>query len=202
MGKDQEKGFLGRWAQRKQAARAAEVAPSVPEGGEDAEISPPLAELDGLSEAEQLEKLGLPDPDNLVMGDNFAQFLQKSVPQGIRKRALRRLWTSNPVLANLDGLNDYEQDFTDLATNAKNVMTSYVVGEGFAKRVKEVAEVIEAEAPASLPEVEAPVSAALQHDEAESAEPDGQPLESEQEVGGELSADTDVGIARRRMQFS
>ncbi|MFU8777406.1 MAG: DUF3306 domain-containing protein, partial [Roseovarius sp.] len=61
------------------------------------------AELDEKTDAELCEELGLPDPDDLQMGDDFRAFLDKAVPERLRRRALRRLWVSNPVLANLDG---------------------------------------------------------------------------------------------------
>ena len=38
------------------------------------------------------------------MGDDFSGFMARNVPDHLRRRALRKLWVSNPVLANLDGL--------------------------------------------------------------------------------------------------
>ena len=133
MGKDSEDGFVGRWARRKEAARNETPEPIKEPDQTEVEA---LENLEALPEAEALQKLGLPDPDPLALGDDFKQFLDKSVPQKIKRRAMRRLWTSNPVLANLDGLNDYEEDFTNAATDAVNLVTSYVVGEGFVPRVK------------------------------------------------------------------
>jgi hypothetical protein len=37
--------------------------------------------------------------------------MREGVPEALRNRALRKLWLSDPVLANLDGLNDYDEDF-------------------------------------------------------------------------------------------
>ncbi len=92
------------------------------------------------TEAEVLEALGLPDPDSLVKGDDFAAFMKAAVPAALRRRALRRLWLTDPVLANLDGLNDYEQDFTDAATVVPNLKTAYRVGKGMLRDEPEPAE--------------------------------------------------------------
>ena len=64
--------------------------------------------------------------------------LASAVPQRLKTRALRRLWTTNPVLANLDGLNDYDTDFTDAATCVENIQTLYKVGRGMVDRALEV----------------------------------------------------------------
>ena len=34
------------------------------------------------------------------------------MPEFIRRKALSKLWLSSPILANIDGLNDYDEDFT------------------------------------------------------------------------------------------
>lgn len=97
------------------------------------------AALEDLSEAEVLEKLNLPDPDTLQQGDDFAAFMAKAVPEAIRRRALRTLWRSNPVLANVDMLVDYGQDFTDSAMAVENIQTAYQVGKGMLKHIEEMA---------------------------------------------------------------
>ena len=58
---------------------------------------------------------------------------------GLRKLALRKLWTSNPILANVDGLLDYGEDFTDAAVGAGVVETTYQVGKGMLAHVQEMA---------------------------------------------------------------
>ncbi|QDL92437.1 DUF3306 domain-containing protein [Paroceanicella profunda] len=131
-------GFLDRWSRRKRRAEAPEAepaeagpgAPSPPEAvaapGAEAEAAfPPEA-----TDAEILETLGLPDPDRMQPGDDFSAFMRGAVPRRLRNRALRRLWASNPVLACLDGLNDYEEDFTDAAKVMPGLKTAYKVGRG------------------------------------------------------------------------
>lgn len=120
------------WSRRKAAVREAEAAEIE---RRDAELeTAKRVELEEKTDAEILEELGLPDPDSLQKDDDFTQFLAKTVPERLRRRALRRLWLSNPVLANLDGLNDYDDDFTDASTAGQVVKTAYEVGRGFLKK--------------------------------------------------------------------
>lgn len=97
------------------------------------------AAYDEMSEAEVLEALELPDPDTLKQGDDFSVFMAKAVPDQIRRRALRTLWRSNPVLANVDMLVDYGEDFTDSAMVVENMQTAYQVGKGMMKHIEEMA---------------------------------------------------------------
>lgn len=103
------------------------------------------AALEEKSDEEVLGELNLPDPDTLEPGDDFKAFMAQAVPDRIRRRALRRLWVSNPALANLDGLLDYGEDFTNSATVVENMQTAYQVGKGMLKHVEELARQAEAE---------------------------------------------------------
>ena len=89
-----------------------------------------LADNEQLSDEEVLEKYELPDPDKIELGMDIKGFMNKEVPEALRRRALRSLWRSNPVLAVLDGLNDYDEDFNTLTTGAEGVQTLYQVGKG------------------------------------------------------------------------
>jgi hypothetical protein len=104
------------------------------------------ADLAERTDAELCEDLGLPDPDAMQPGDDFSAFMARAVPERLRRRALRRLWLSNPVLANVDGLVDYGEDFTDSATVIENLQTAYQVGRGMTAHVDELARQAEAEA--------------------------------------------------------
>ncbi|MGH1576273.1 DUF3306 domain-containing protein [Planktotalea sp.] len=125
------------WARRR-AGVAAEA-----KAEQDAIDAKALAEehaaLEELSEEDMLAELNLPNPDTLVQGDDFAAFMDKAVPDQIRRRALRTLWRSNPVLANVDMLVDYGEDFTDAAMAVENIQTAYQVGKGMLKHVEEMA---------------------------------------------------------------
>ncbi len=116
------------WSRRKVAVRKAEQAELAEKEAEAA--AEERAELEQKSDQEILEELGLPDPDTLTKEDDFSGFLSATVPERLRRRALRKLWGINPVLANLDGLVDYGDDFTDAATVVENMQTVYRIGKG------------------------------------------------------------------------
>lgn len=127
-------GRLSRWSRRKMKARRGrpeadpEDASALP--AERPETEELEVQLSTEEEAEALRKLDLPAPESLQAGDDFSAFLKKEVPGQIRRRALRLLWRSNPILANVDGLVDYGEDYTDAATVVENLKTVFVVGHG------------------------------------------------------------------------
>lgn len=128
---------LQRWSRRKsKAARDTVPADRAPvtETEAGSALSPEeqaLAVNETLPESELLEKYNLPDPDAIELGTDVTGFMRKEIPEFLRRRALRSLWKSNPVLAVLDGLNDYDEDFTDAASATTAVKTLYQVGRGF-----------------------------------------------------------------------
>jgi hypothetical protein len=126
LSRDQEAGFANRWSRLKQEAKAAE--PEV-------EVEAGAVALDERSDEEVLAELDLPDPDTLKAGDDFKGFMAKAVPARLRNRALRKLWISDPVLANLDELIDYGEDFSDASNVIEDLKTAYQVGKGFANQV-------------------------------------------------------------------
>ena len=134
---------FSRWSERKRAVAAEAEAEE-----ERKDLMPDPAGLDiknapeavDVTEEEILEKLGLPDPETMQKGDDFAAFLKDGVPEALKKRALRTLWRSNPVLANLDGLVDHGEDYTDAAMVPETMKTLYQVGKGMLRKVVEPAE--------------------------------------------------------------
>jgi len=130
------------WSRRK--ARVEAEAQDEARAAEQLAAAAREAELEEKTDAELCEELGLPDPDALKMGDDFRVFMDKAVPERLRRRALRRLWVSNPVLANLDGLNDYADDYTDAAMVVPGMKTTYQVGKGMLAHVQEMARQAEA----------------------------------------------------------
>lgn len=149
-----EDGFLSRWARRKQDVREAEEreAALAPEPS-DAEA---LAREQALADPEQrdvppdeetkqrwIEELEAIDIETLTYDSDFTVFMKSWVPGALRQKALRKLWNSNPALAVLDGLNDYDLDYTDKAMKAGTVVSSYMPGRGYAS-LEEVVEKVEA----------------------------------------------------------
>ena len=125
------------WSRRKQAVEAEvedEVAKQLAVEEEQSADA-----LEAQTDAEVLEELGLQDPDTLEAGDDFSAFMAKAVPTRLRNRALRKLWLSNPALANLDALVDYGEDFTTSADAVEVVQTTYQVGKGLLAHVQEMA---------------------------------------------------------------
>ncbi|WP_172294735.1 DUF3306 domain-containing protein [Pseudoruegeria sp. HB172150] len=129
--------MTGFWSARK-AAVAAEAQAEVRAAEAEAQAARDR-EIEQRSDEDLLDELGLPDPDTLGSGDDIRAFLAEHVPARLRNRALRSLWRSNPVLANLDGLNDYDGDFTD-AGGSGIVQTTYRVGKGLARHVETLME--------------------------------------------------------------
>lgn len=137
------------WSRRK-AEVAAET--QVQEALQDEEIQAAReAELAEKTDEELLEELGLPDPDAMDDGDDFKAFLAEGIPARLKTRALRRLWRVNPLLANVDGLVDYGEDFTDAATVIENMQSAYQVGKGMTKHVLEMVRQAEEEANGDAP---------------------------------------------------
>jgi hypothetical protein len=125
------------------------------------------------TDEELLVELNLPDPDSMKPGDDFSAFMKEVVPDRLRRRALRRLWTSDPALANLDMLVEYGEDYTDSATVVANLQTAYQVGKGMMAHVEKMAEEAEAEA-AQLAKIED----AAAPDVTATAQPEDQPSSS------------------------
>ncbi len=122
------------WSRRKAAVEAEDIAL-------DQQVVEQQTENEAAEKSDEdiLEELGLPDPDTMEDGDDFSGFMNSAVPNRLRTKALRRLWKTNPVLANVDGLVDYGEDFTDAALVIENMQTAYQVGKGMTKHVLEMA---------------------------------------------------------------
>ncbi len=122
------KNPLHRWSERKAKARREEeaVAPVAP------------AESEDDVPAEVVEQL--PDIDSLDKDSDYSVFMGKGVPEHLKRLALRKLWLSDPVLANVDGLVDYGEDFTVSELMGDAVKTAYRVGKGFIDEAEELAE--------------------------------------------------------------
>lgn len=188
------------WARRKAKVEAETLAEQA--AVEQIVLAEQHAVLEEKTDAELLEELDLPDPDTLVMGDDFSVFMSKTVPDRIRRRALRILWRSNPVLANVDMLVDYGEDFTDAAMAVENIQTAYQVGKGMLKHVQEMARQAEERENPTEPEVleeevedEAETLMAVSEGDAESAEAVESYAELEEEHVDSLSP------SPRRMKF-
>ncbi|MEO0618504.1 MAG: DUF3306 domain-containing protein [Pseudomonadota bacterium] len=128
------------------ALRPADPAPAIEQDGENNSGGlPPVdaaeAEATGTTDAQaaetetseplDIEALEKIDIEALDYDADFTPFLQQGVPEALRRRALRRLWNTNPILANVDGLNDYDDDFRDAAMVVEGMKTAWQVGRGY-----------------------------------------------------------------------
>ena len=168
------------WSRRRAAVEAeAQVEARL---AQEEEAQAEQAVLAEKSDEEVLQELGLPAPETLEAGDDFSAFLNTAVPERLKRIALRRLWSTNPALANLDGLVDYGEDFTDAATVIENMTTAYQVGKGMTTHVEKMA----AEAAAEQAAAEAEAAEAEADD---SDAPDQQPATGD---AGDEAGDTDA----------
>ena len=99
-----DEGFLTRWSRVK---RAGDAGVAATEGN-----APPLAgdQERGPTadpEAADFDVTKLPAIEDLVAESNFAAFLQKGVPEELKRLALRKAWSLDPVI----------RDFVEVAEN-------------------------------------------------------------------------------------
>lgn len=152
MPEQDDANFLMRWSRRKRAARSEPqhrppAEPPSSQMPEDIVAAPAEPPADALSEPATAPDQPSPEtiPEDLVgveiesmdFDSDFKRFMDSDVPQALRRRALRQLWRSNPVLANVDGLNDYDDDFTDAALAVKVLETVHKVGRGYLDNVED-----------------------------------------------------------------
>ncbi len=142
-------GFLSRWSQRKAQVRendeleagAAAEARALEESQQALLADPDQRETPPDDETRQrwIDELEQVDVDALSYDSDFTIFMKDWVPGALRKRALRKLWSTNPALAVLDGLNDYDLDYTDKAVQAGTVISSWSPDGGY-KKLEELVE--------------------------------------------------------------
>lgn len=136
-----DKGFLSRWSRLK---REGERAPSdeTPAQAEAARPGPGEEDSDaaGKSLEEVRRELDLPDIESLDKESDYSAFLKEEVPDALRNMALRKLWLSDPVLANLDGLNDYDENFAlAMEKGAEAMRKAYRAGKQALEKGEETA---------------------------------------------------------------
>lgn len=159
-----------------------------------------------LTEDEAAYVSTLPPIDQLTNESNFTPFMSGKVPEFLRRKALRVLYQSHPILGFRDGLNDYDEDYNiidkliDAATQ-----TSYKVGKGQAAAQEvedeEATEVVDQDDEAPLTndelannqadgEAETPDLETEDSDEGKSVQGAGEELPEEAESAAEGSTET------------
>jgi uncharacterized protein DUF3306 len=159
--------FLKRWSRRKLET---ETAAPPPEAQPQLEADPePLAESTEIEEHQALPP-DLPDVDTLGKDSDYTGFMRDGVPEELKKLALRALWRSDPVLANLDGLNDYDEDYGAIARIGAEFMRKLALEE----QKKDRAEPAATESPEEpeSPSLETPESPSPENNDAVVADAD------------------------------
>jgi len=145
----EEEKFVSRWARRKAESRTGTIAEEEVAEAEASEAMPEGAETaESVEDPEDHPAMGI-DVETLDYDSDFTVFMHEKVPEALRRKALRTLWQSNPILANVDGLNDYDEDFTDSATVVEGLKAAY--DEAVKRRSAKEAEAAKAKEGAPAP---------------------------------------------------
>ena len=162
--KTPDDGFLSRWSARKhEARREDEEAVPADQAARSASESQPDNAAAGAEEP-AFDPKDLPDIDSLDKESDFSVFMHEKVPEALRRRALRRLWRVNPVFSHLDGMNDYDEDYTDAAMVVEGLKTAYQVGKGMLVEDEEPKPAGAGESEADAPDAAESDPAAVQAD--------------------------------------
>jgi hypothetical protein len=142
---DDDDAFLSRWARRKRMARsggdpdAAQSESSAPQAAlarsaPDAAETPSEADAD---EAQELTDEDMPPLETIDENTDMRGFFSSKVSQQVKKAALRKFFHS-PAFNIVDGLDDYDDDFTSFPALG-DIITSDMRGqmEREAKRAAE-----------------------------------------------------------------
>lgn len=141
---DEGEGFVARWSRLKRARdepRGGDVAAGAAAAPAPAPAPAAAAELPD-------ETVELPSIEDLTRESDFTGFMRKGVPVELKHQALRKLWRSDPVFANLDGLLEYGDDYGAAWKTGAAVRTLYRIGKGMVDSAEETAE-SPADAPAT-----------------------------------------------------
>lgn len=142
-------GFLSRWARLKAEAQAPDLssdpaapdlAPEVadqPEASAVPAVPEDAAPAEAAAEEEAFDPADLPDVESLTAESDYSVFMDARVPEDLRNSALRKLWTSDPVYAVRDGLNDYDEDYRTATLVGSAVRTIYDAVRGYAPAEEE-----------------------------------------------------------------
>ena len=143
---DDDDAFLSRWARRKRAVRsggdpdAAESKSSAPQQATLARAAPEAVETPpeaDAGEAEELTDEDMPPLETIDENTDMSGFFSSKVSKQVKKAALRKFFHS-PAFNIVDGLDDYDDDFTSFPALG-DIITSDMRGqmEREAKRAAE-----------------------------------------------------------------
>jgi hypothetical protein len=189
-----EEGLLKRWSRRKleQREREREVVPPQPdeESGGKTEVTTTGEGSPTDAPAAAATLPDLPPIESLTRDSDFTVFMREGVPDDLRNLALRKLWRSDPVFANLDGMLEYGEDYSQWFKPGVGaaLKTLYRVGQGYLANDAEA--VPESPAEGSNPVTDAAAPSA----ETATPDPNGENRDGgpTREAGAEMSESTDA----------
>jgi hypothetical protein len=107
--------FLGRWSRRKTAARKGEIdVDSLPAATAADLPAEDTATPDEVDPRLELTDADMPPIESLDQESDFSVFMSPKVSEQLRTQALRKLFHL-PAFNITDGLNDYDEDYTQFA---------------------------------------------------------------------------------------
>jgi hypothetical protein len=185
-----EEGLLKRWSRRKleQRERERQAAPlqTEEEGGGKTDLTTAGKKPSADGPPASAETLpDLPPIESLTRDSDFTAFMRDGVPEDLRNLALRKLWRSDPVFANLDGMLEYGEDYSQWFKPGvgATLKTLYRVGQGY------LVDDVEA-APEAPVEGSDPAVAAAEAPSAETAAPDPNGANRDHRPAPEAGAET------------
>ncbi|MBC7952422.1 MAG: DUF3306 domain-containing protein [Rhodospirillaceae bacterium] len=110
--------FLSRWSRLKTEAKVEETPPPAPVEVEE----PPLPEL--------------PSVETLTKDSDFSAFLQAGVPDAIKRAAMAKLWSSDPLFSQPEVFDLHMEDYS-FPTIPEVVKTAWKVGKGIVENLAE-----------------------------------------------------------------
>jgi len=135
---NKESSFINRWSDRKTAERDDQSLEQVEIPEQSAVAS---SSEQGVTSDENITVPDdLPDINTLDKNSDFSLFMREGTPEHLKKLALKKLFTSDPAFSVLDGLNDYDEDYSMIGKVAEAVSSRYKPGKGMADPDGEIQE--------------------------------------------------------------
>jgi hypothetical protein len=150
-------GFIRRWSRLKQEAEPRDRAPApvvVPPTAREEHDEGATPAVDVPNQPEANRPPELPPIETLTRDSDYSVFMQPDVPDDLRRQALRKLWASDPLFAQIDTAEAYCGDYNAVPIFPEGVRTAYKVGKGFVDAIEEIASAVPPTSDDSPPEKE------------------------------------------------
>ncbi|MBC7906610.1 MAG: DUF3306 domain-containing protein [Rhodospirillaceae bacterium] len=114
--------FLSRWSRLKAEAK---------------EETPPPAPVEAEQPPGELAPPELPPVETLTKDSDFSAFLQAGVPEAIKRAAMAKLWSSDPLFSQPEVFDLHMEDYS-FPTIPDVVKTAWKVGKGIVEELAPV----------------------------------------------------------------